>query len=179
MALLNLLLTAVGLSMDTFSLSLTYGLIIKEKNTINKVSISVGLFHFFMPLIGNIVGEYILNLIKINVEIVESIVFLSIAIELLLSLFKNEEIKDLPSFLSIITFSFAVSIDSFIVGIGLDAITKNHLFSSFIFMITSFLFTYIGLFLGKKIRNYIGKKADVIGIFILIILSINCLVHFI
>ncbi len=179
MIFLNLLLIAVGLSMDTFSLSLTYGLIIKNKNIAKKIAITVGLFHFFMPLIGNIIGEYFLNLIKINAEIVESVVFLSIATELLISLFKNEEIKEITSILSIITFSFAVSIDSFIVGIGLDAITKNHLFSSLIFMITSFLFTYIGLFLGKKIRNYIGKKADVIGILLLIMLSINCLVHFI
>lgn len=175
MLLLNLILIAVGLSMDTFSLSLGYGIIINDKLLIKKLSLTVGIFHFIMPLVGNSIGESILKIIKISPQIVEPVVFLAIAIELVLSLFKKEELTEIKSFLSILAFSFAVSIDSFIVGIGLDGVTTNTSFSSLIFMIVSLIFTYVGLNTGKKIKSLIGNKAEILGIIILTLLSISSL----
>ena len=128
-----------------------------------------------MPIVGNTIGESILKIIKISPDVVEPIVFLAIAIELIFSLFKKEELNEISSILSILTFSFAVSIDSFIVGIGLDGITTKTYFASLIFMIISFFFTYIGLNTGKKIKLLIGNKAEILGIVILVILSISSL----
>ena len=51
---------AIGLSMDAFSLALAYGTL---ENNIKKeilLSITVGIFHFFMPLIGPIIGQQFL-----------------------------------------------------------------------------------------------------------------------
>ena len=48
---------AVGLSMDAFSLAIAYATNgISMKKTI-MLSMSVGLFHYAMPLIGSIVGK--------------------------------------------------------------------------------------------------------------------------
>ena len=57
---------ALSLSMDAFSLSLAYGTQNIENKTKYTISIIVGLFHLFMPLIGNLLGNVILNIIKIN-----------------------------------------------------------------------------------------------------------------
>ena len=55
---------AVSLSMDAFSLSLAYGTLgLSKKETIQLSSI-VGIYHFFMPIIGMFLGKFILNLVK-------------------------------------------------------------------------------------------------------------------
>ena len=56
----------------------------------------------------------------------------------------------------ILLFALAVSLDSFSVGIGLKALTNNYIIAVTIFSLTSFIFTYIGLLLGKKINTLIG-----------------------
>ena len=53
-----ILIIAVSLSMDTFSLSLAYGMLKLKNSIIKQISITVGIFHFFMPLLGDFLGEY-------------------------------------------------------------------------------------------------------------------------
>ena len=60
-----ILIIAVSLSMDTFSLSLAYGMLKLKNSIIKQISITVGIFHFFMPLLGDFFGEYILSIINI------------------------------------------------------------------------------------------------------------------
>lgn len=170
--LLTVFLVAIGLSMDTFSLSLSYGMLNIDKKTILKISISVGLFHFFMPLLGNELGELVLGVIKTSEDLIIGIIFSILSIELIYSLFKKEEVTPIKNNLEILFFSFLVSIDSFSTGIGLDALHLPHLAISLVFMITSFTFTFIGLSLGRKLHNKIGKKAEILGILILLFLSI-------
>lgn len=165
-------LVALGLSMDTFSLSLSYGMLNIDKKTILKISISVGLFHFFMPLLGNFLGELVLGIIKTSEDLIIGIIFFILTVELTYSLFKKEEVTPIKNNIEIIIFSFLVSIDSFSTGIGLDALHLPHLLISLVFMITSFTFTLIGLTLGRKLHNKIGKKAEMLGIIILFLLSI-------
>ena len=69
-------------------------------------------------------------------------------------------------------FGFAVSVDSFSVGIGLNNISNKAVICSSIFSLTSFIFTNIGLRLGNKLNELIGKIATLIGGIVLIILGI-------
>ncbi len=170
---LTVLIIAVSLSMDTFSLSLAYGMLDLEKITINKLSVAVGVFHFFMPLIGNYLGEFILTLMPFNSELIIGIVFLALSVQLLFSLFKKESISPINGILSILMFSFTVSLDSFSVGIGLNAVSNYHVLAALTFMIVSFIFTYTGLRMGKKLNNMVGKKAQILGMILLLILSIK------
>ena len=48
----TIFLIAIALSMDAFSLSLAYGTLGLTKKEVNKLSVIVGIYHFFMPLIG-------------------------------------------------------------------------------------------------------------------------------
>ena len=63
--------------------------------------------------------------------------------------------------------------DSFSVGLGLKAITNSYFLAAIIFMIISSIFTYIGLKMGKKLNTLIKKKAQVLGIILLLLLSIT------
>lgn len=172
MALFMCFMIAISLSMDTFSLSIIYGTLGMNKKEILKLSILVGIFHFFMPLLGDLVGEVILNYLPIEASTFAGIIFFVIAFQMIVSLFKNEEVKKLTTLSSLLLFAFTVSIDSFSVGIGLSAIHINHIFATTIFMCISFIFTFLGLYMGKKLKNYFGKIATLLGSIILLILSI-------
>ena len=163
---------AVSLSMDAFSLSLAYGTLNLKKEYIKKLALIVGIFHFIMPLLGLTIGKIILNIVPLEPNIIVCIVLTFIGIEMLIASFKDEENVKIMINKEMLLFALAVSLDSFSVGIGLEALTTKYIPTLLIFSITSYLFTYIGLLLGKKINKLIGKLSTILGGITLIIIGI-------
>ena len=163
---------AVSLSMDAFSLSLAYGTISMSKKEINLLSVIVGIYHFFMPILGMFIGDFIFDILNINQNIIVLIIFSFIGISMIIESFKQEEKLNKMKIGEMILFGLAVSIDSFSVGIGINNISNNFILCSSIFSITSFIFTYVGLKLGKKLNLLIGRLATLIGGISLIALGI-------
>lgn len=173
MSLFVILILAVGLSMDAFSLAMIYGTLDLKSNMRKLMSIMVGIFHFFMPILGYQIGELILKVIKVNPDILVGIIFIILGMEMLLSLKKEEKVKMLTGLFSVILFAFTVSIDSFSIGIGFGVANINMLLPCIIFSLTSAIFTYLGVILGKKLSDRFGSITTLIGSVILIILGIN------
>lgn len=167
-----IIIIAISLSMDAFSLSLAYGTLNIKQKQIYSMGIIVGIFHFFMPLIGLLIGTTIFSIIKINSQIIVAIVLLVIGLEMIYETFKKEKPIKIMNFAEQILFAFAVSIDSLSLGITLNTITKNILLAITIFSLSSGFFTIIGLKIGKKIKQIIGKLATIIGGLALIIIGI-------
>ena len=170
--LISVISIAIGLSMDAFSLAILYGTLNFSKSKALCLASSVGLFHFFMPLLGNLIGLFILNILPINPNTLVGIIFFIISFQMILSLFKNEEVVDLRGFVSILLFAFTVSIDSFSVGIGLSTICDSKILAVSIFSATSFLFTFMGLTIGSKLTEKFGKISTLIGSIVLFVLSL-------
>ncbi len=162
-------LIGISLSMDAFSLAIIYG--IKGISPKQKLllSIIVGLYHFFMPLIGYEFGNIINSLRFINIDLIASLILIYIGIDFFFS--KNENELSLNT-LGLILFGLSVSIDSLTVGIGLKALTNNNYLAAITFSLLSFIFTYTGLHLGNIIGNKIGSYSKKIGGLILIIIAI-------
>lgn len=167
---LMLLMIAISLSMDTFSLSIIYGTIGIDSNKQYFLSIIVGLFHFFMPLIGNLIGESIMRLLIMNTQIIVGIIFIVIAVQMIN---QKEEVSPLVNSFGVLLFGLTVSIDSFSVGIGLSSISKTLLLAYFLFAITSLTFTFLGLKFGKKLGDRFGRRAKIVGAAILIIIGLS------
>ena len=172
MELLLVLTIAVCLSMDTFSLSLAYGTLNMQKKQKYLLSSIVGIFHFFMPLIGLAIGSYILNFIKINPEIIVGIILIFIGFQMIAENFKEENEMKSMKLIDLFLFAFAVSIDSFSVGLTLNMFSENYLFSVISFAICSFSFTLLGLTIGNKVQKSLGKIATSIGGLILIVIGV-------
>lgn len=172
MQLLTVILIAVSLSMDAFSLALIYGTINISKNDIKKLSIIVGIYHFIMPLIGYFIGNIIIDKLFLNANLVVFIVLFIIGLQMILETFKEEKAIKVLNLKELLLFGLAVSLDSLSVGVGLKQIYPNILISISIFSIVSFSFTYIGLLFGKKINNIIGKISTLIGGIILMIIGL-------
>lgn len=164
---------AVGLSMDAFSLAIVYG-----TNSLNKkkaliLSIFVGILHFIMPNIGNLLGQNFLQGFINYGNIITGLVFLVLSIQMISSLKESNEINDLNNYLELFLFAIAVSIDSFTVGIALSLENKSLIIGGIIFSIISFIFTITGLLLGKFLSNKTGKISKIFGIIILVILTVK------
>ena len=169
METLSLILIGLSLSMDAFTLSLTYGLLKIPKKTIILTSLSVGIFHFFMPLLGIQVGNIISFIINANYKYVLIIVLLIILIEMIRSLNEEETNEHELTLFNILIFSLLVSFDSFSVGIGIKFITDKIYLGSIIFTIISFIFTYLGFSLGSFLAKKTAQKSKYIGIILLIL----------
>lgn len=176
MSLFVIFILAVGLSMDAFSLSMIYGTL-DLKNSMRKLmSIMVGIFHFFMPILGYQIGELILKVIKVDPEILVGVIFIILGIEMLISLKKDEKIKILTGLLPVVFFAFTVSIDSFSIGISFGVVNSSILIPCIIFSLTSAIFTYLGVMMGKKLSDKFGNVSTLIGSIILLVLGIYYLI---
>ena len=172
MNIILIFIIAISLSMDAFSLSLAYGTISLSKKEINILSIIVGIYHFFMPIFGMLIGSYITRFIHIGEDIIILVIFSIIGINMVIESKKEQEEVKQMKLVEMLLFGFAVSIDSFSVGIGLNNISNKFIMCSSIFSITSFIFTYIGLKLGKKLNSIIGKVATLLGGIALVLFGI-------
>ncbi len=169
---LTTLVVGISLSMDAFSLALVYGTQKMSRKDKIILSVIVGLFHFFMPLIGLFFGNLIMKYLIINIDILVSIIFSVIGLEMIISSVKEKEDKLLISLVGFLLFGLSVSIDSLTTGIGLNVINSNYLEVSSIFAITSCLFTYMGLVFGNRLSDKFGKYATMGGGIVLILFGI-------
>ncbi len=176
MTFLIVVVIAVSLSMDAFSLSLAYGTLNIPKKQIIQLSLIVGIYHFFMPLLGMNVGNIIINILPIKTDTIVFLVLSIIGLQMILESLKNGRKLNIMNILELLFFGLAVSLDSFSVGIGLKSIYHEPLICSLIFALSSFVFTYLGLILGKKINELVGTISTIIGGIILIVLGIFYLI---
>ena len=164
--------------MDAFSLALSIGTMAFSKKYCFLLSACVGIFHFFMPLIGSFLGVSFIKYFHININFLSGIIFAYIAIQMLKEFF-NEDKEDFKmNFISIIIFALGVSLDSFGIGFTMinahDVLLRNIL----IFSIFSFIFTYLGLSLGKILNKLVGTYSILFGVLIMLLLSIINFVNF-
>ena len=172
MKIVTIFLIALSLSMDVFSLALIYGTQGISKRDKIILAIIVGMYHFIMPLIGLSIGSFLTDKIIINTNILVGVILTLIAIEMIISSFKDKEEKFLLSLAGYFLFGLSVSIDSLTAGIGLPAITNSFFSSALVFAITSTIFTYLGLNLGNILNKKYGKVSTMIGGLILLIIGI-------
>lgn len=164
---------AIGLSMDAFSLAIVYGTNGIPKKKVIMLSIIVGIFHFVMPNLSGILGRLFLISFSQYGQIIEGIVFFILALEMILS-FKEEDTKyKVDRFYELLLFGFAVSIDSFTVGLALSIESQSLVLPGFIFSVISGIFTFFGLLLGKYLNEKVGDISKIIGIIILFLLAFH------
>lgn len=172
MSIINLFIIAIALSMDTFSLTLSLSLISDKINQQTLFIVLVGFFHFLYPIIGKFIGATIINYLIINANKLLGLIFLILFLKLFYDLKHQKSSINNINIIYIIILSIIVSIDSFIVGIGLSSLVKNIITPAIIFALTSSLFTFLGFYLGTKANKNLGTKANYLGLILLLILSI-------
>lgn len=175
MSLFLVFIIGISLSMDAFSLALAYGTQNISSKKINALSIIVGIYHYLMPLIGFFIGRKIITLLPIEPNVLVFIILFFIGIEMIVESFKEDVLVNKVNLWEMLVFGFAVSIDSFSLGLSINTI-YNPFIAATIFSLISAFFTYIGLKLGKYINQKIGYLSTLFGGGGLIIISFIYLV---
>lgn len=179
MQYLELFILAVGLSFDTFAVSVSSGLTVSSIQFRQgvKIAIVLAFFQALMPLIGwlggiqagRFIGEYdhwlafaLLSVLGVN---------------MIRETFKGEDDKKFNPLLMtvLIGMAIATSIDALVVGVSLALFDTNIYAALFIIGTITFFAAMLGMLLGKNANCRMGKKVEVIGGFILIGIGLKIL----
>lgn len=180
MSILELLIIAVGLSMDAFAISICKGLSVKKIQT--KHMVITGLWfggaQAIMPLIGFLLCNGFHSLI-VNIDHWIAFILLSV---IGISMIKEsrEESKELDdSFAAKVMLPLAIadSIDALAAGVTF-AFLEVHIIPTVILIgITTFIFSAIGIKIGNKFGEKYCSKAELAGGIILIAMGVKILLE--
>ena len=177
MDILSLLFLAAALAMDAFSAAVTDGMIVKKIRFYDalKVGLFFGVFQFLMPCIGNLVSGFATDIVE---RFDHWIAFVLLGFLGLHMIWESRTEQENPlKNSSLLLVAIATSIDALAAGVTLAAVDTPILFSSAVIGITAFLFSFGGVFIGKKFGGFLGSKAECIGGIIIISIAIKTLVE--
>lgn len=180
MDILSLLFLAVALAMDAFSAAVTDGMIVKKIRFYDaiKVGLFFGVFQFLMPCIGNLVSGFATDIVERFDHWIAFVLLGFLGLHMIWESRTEQEIPKNPlKNSSLLLAAIATSIDALAAGVTLAAIDTPILFSSAVIGITAFLFSFGGVFVGKKFGGFLGSKAECIGGIILILIGVKTLVE--
>ena len=93
--------------------------------------------------------------------------------------FRSEkEEKENPDFTKgwpLLTLSIATSIDALAVGLSFAFLKVNILAASLTIGLACFLITIVGFLIGRKVGEFVGKRAELVGGLILIAIGLRIL----
>lgn len=175
-------LVAIALAMDAFSVSMTKGFTQKHltNSQIFYYGVFFGGFQAIMPIFGYLCGNVIAAIVTSLAPIIGFVLLLAIGLNMIRESLSgdDDEITDEFSFREVTLLAIATSIDAFAVGITIALLNDPILISSAIIGIVAFIFGIIGIFIGKKIGNYVGDKFQILGGVILILIGVKILLGF-
>lgn len=182
MNIFELILIAVGLSMDAFAVAICKGFATGKFR--RKYSFIVGawfgFFQMLMPIIGFFAGIYFVNLVKDFDHWIAFFLLAFLGIRMIKESFEgdtcdvradgNLEVSDM------FILSLATSIDALAVGITFALLSVNILSSSLIIGIITFFLSAFGVYLGHRFGSIFKSKAELLGGFLLIFIGFRILI---
>ena len=183
MTFIELLLIAIGLSMDAFSVSVCKGLTTKKFSW--RVALVCGLwfggFQALMPIIGYYLGAQFQGLIEAYDHwIAFGLLFLIGANMIREAIWgKKEEGENNGSldFKTMLLLAIATSIDALAVGVSFACIQVKLWSSVLIIGLTTFLFSVLGVKIGNVFGPKYEKSAGIVGGIILILIGLKILLE--
>ena len=182
MGFLELLLLAVGLSMDAFAVSICKGLSMKKAG-IKEGAICgawFGGFQALMPLIGYFLGTLFSDAIEAFDHWVAFGLLALIGINMLREAFggEEEECCDDLSVKKMFVMAVATSIDALAVGISLAMAGDVNIYTAILLIgVITFALSAVGVKIGNVFGSRFQKKAQFAGGIILILLGVKILLE--
>ncbi len=182
MDLFSLVVIAIGLSFDSFAVSVSSG-IIKSKIEFTdalKIAFFLSFFQAIMPVIGWFFGSEIETYAA---EFDHWIAFGLLALlggKMIISSFRDSSVSkpiDLLKLPVLFSLSIATSIDALIVGMSFGLLEINIILAVLVIGSITFFVSMFGILFGKKTGTRIGKKMEILGGIILIGIGIKILLE--
>ena len=174
-----IILIAVGLAMDSFSVSIARGFTsTKTKLSIEalKTGFFFGLFQGVMPLIGWFAGLSVIDFISGFDHWLAFGLLCLIGLRMIYESISKEskQLVNSSSFKVLLILSIATSIDALAVGLSLSFLETSIITPAIMIGVIAFSLSFLGVFLGKKFGSYF-EKIGVLGGVILIVIALRIL----
>ena len=182
MGFVELLLLAVGLSMDAFAVSICKGLSMKKADlrAMSICGIWFGGFQALMPLIGYLLGSLFAEAIEAVDHWVAFILLALIGANMLKEAFSKEE-EEHDADLSpkaMFVMAVATSIDALAVGISLAMAGNVNIWVAVLLIgVITFAMSAMGVKIGNVFGSRFEKKAQMAGGIILVLLGAKILLE--
>jgi manganese efflux pump family protein len=175
---------ALGLSFDTFAVSLSYGVIqnrILFRQAI-RVAIVLAVFQGGLTVAGYFLGSIISNALKATDHWIALGLLSFLGVKMIVEgLRKTDDgrTKDFSKTIVLFTIAIGTSIDAFAVGISFALLDVLIWRSGILIGIVTFLASMTAIRIGKSAGERLGNKVEIIGGLILISIGIKIfLEHF-
>jgi putative Mn2+ efflux pump MntP len=176
---ITLFIMAFALGMDAFSVGLGMGLIPLRLRQILYIGITIGIFHVWMPLMGILIGRFLSDQFGTIASVMGGVLLLLLGIQMIISSFKKEDEPMItPIGFGLVIFSLSVSLDSFSVGLSLGIYKAHAIVTVLMFGLVSMVLTWVGLLLGRRVQDWLGKYSEALGGSILFAFGIKLLLPF-
>jgi putative Mn2+ efflux pump MntP len=178
MGLLEIILIAIGLSMDAFAVSIMLGLSVKKPKVYEYLipGIYFGVFQALMPFIGYFAGTHFVDKIQ-NLDHWIALVLLGfIGGKMVKESFEKneEEISEKPfQFMKMLMLAIATSIDALAVGVTFAFFEINILMAMLIIGSATFFISTGGVKIGSVFGAKFKSKAEFAGGLVLILLGLK------
>jgi len=178
MDLLTILIVALGLSFDTFAVSLSFGVV---QNKIIfwqavRVAILLAIFQAGLLVVGYFLGSFVSDFIKAADHWVALVLLSFLGIRMMIEGIKrkeNDEARDYTRIKELLTVAVGTSIDAFAVGISFALLDLKIWLSGVIIGFVTFLASMTAIRIGKSAGSKLGQRVEVVGGLILFAIGIK------
>lgn len=168
--------------MDTFAISIANGSVFKELHIRHalRMAFFFGAFQAVMPLLGYAAGNTLSGYIQDYDHWVAFGLLVVIGGKMVYEAFKIEAVEKKPqdpsSLVVLLALSVATSIDALAVGITLSLVT-HHIYAAVVLIgAITFVLSYLGYEIGKKIGHFFENKIEILGGLILVAIGAKILI---
>lgn len=173
MSLITLIILAVALGTDAFSLCVGIGLAGVKRRQIILISLTVLIFHIAMPLLGWLVGEFAGNLLGRMAAIAGSLLLVYLGVKMVWDTWQQHRLEQAPirvnfSAGGLLLLGASVSMDALSVGFTLGTHQVNLLLTAGLIGVVAGLMTFTGLVFGHFLGGWVGEKAQLLGGLVLV-----------
>ena len=182
MHLSELLIIAVGVSMDAFAVSICKGLSVRALQPRHSATTALwfGGFQALMPVIGYFLASSFANFVASVDHWIAFILLAIIGGKMLKDSFEKDESCEVNpdfSFKTMFAMAVATSIDALAVGVSFAFLKVNIWYAVLLIGIITGAFSAVGIYIGNLFGSKYKYKAEFVGGFILVAMGLKILLE--
>lgn len=176
MSLVEIILLALALAVDAFTVGAAVGLRHHSPRQIFRLSWHFGLFQALMPLIGIALGSVLETLVARFSHWLAFGLLLFVGGRMIVGSFKEGDAEhdlDLTRGFNLIVLSVAVSIDALAVGFTFGVSGVPFGLPVALIGVTAGVMTAVGMLLANRIGRALGKRCELVAGMVLVLIGAN------
>jgi manganese efflux pump family protein len=181
-SILSFVLIGLALAMDCLAVSFTIGACLGARRLEAALILGLmfGLFQAGMTLLGWLLGSGFASIIMAYDHVVASGLLFLIGAKMIIEGIRDggsEKPPDIFSLTTVTLLAVATSIDALAVGISFAFLQVSPLLPAVIIGMIAAAVSVTGVFAGGKAGNVLGRRVDIVGGVILILIGIRILIE--